>query len=89
MKKTRKVVGLFGLVAVEMKVVLPPMDWQNVWWRHRGLVERVAWEEVVGRIWEVVARSCNHRKRLPTTTNGLSPPGESFFRDCAHKSDDG
>ena len=80
---------MFGLFGLEMKVVLPPMDSKNVRWRRPGLAEGVAWEEVVGRIWEVVARSCNHRKRLPTTTSGLSPPGESFFRDCAHKSDDG
>jgi len=84
-----KVVAFFGLTGLEMKLVEPPMDLQNVLWHHAGFVGRVAWEEVVDRIWEVVARSCNHRKRLPTTTSGLSPPGESFFRDCAHKSDDG
>ena len=88
MKKTRAV-ALFGLVGLEMKVGLSPMDLQNVLWRCGGLVGRVEWAEVVGRIWEVVARSYNHRRRLPTTTSEISPPGESFFRDRAHESGDG
>ena len=88
MKKTM-VVALFVLVGLEMDIVLPPIDLQNLSWHHGRLVGRVAWEEVVGRIWEVVARSYNRRKRLPTTTSGLSPPTGSFFRDRAHESDGG